>query len=145
VIRTTEPTDTRRAGLESRAARLILDRLDASDGPLPHDIRQRLQFARGRALEAALAARRQTETARAPLPVAQGNGAAALGESGWWRLAAFAPLVVLVCGLLLIDESNRSQLIHAAAEVDAVLLADELPPAAYSDPGFAEFLKRTDP
>ncbi|MFZ4651154.1 MAG: DUF3619 family protein [Rubrivivax sp.] len=143
MIRTTEPTDTRRAGLESRAARLILDRLDASDGPLPHDIRQRLQFARGRALEAALAARRQT--ARAHLPVAQGNGSIALGESGWWRLAAFAPLVVLVCGLLLIDESNRSQLIHAAAEVDAVLLADELPPAAYSDPGFAEFLKRTDP
>jgi len=26
-----------------------------------------------------------------------------------------------------------------------VLLADELPPAAYTDPGFAEYLKRTLP
>jgi hypothetical protein len=44
-------------------------------------------------------------------------------------------VVVLVCGLVLIDHANRSSSIHAAAEVDAVLLADELPPAAYSDPG----------
>jgi hypothetical protein len=29
----------------------------------------------------------------------------------------------------------------AAAEIDAQLLSDTLPPAAYSDPGFAEFLK----
>jgi hypothetical protein len=30
------------------------------------------------------------------------------------------------------------------AEVDAALLADDLPPAAYSDPGFVQFLKTTD-
>jgi hypothetical protein len=27
------------------------------------------------------------------------------------------------------------------AEVDAALLTDELPPAAYADPGFLQFLK----
>lgn len=143
MTRTTEPTDIRLAGLESRAARLILRRLDTLDDPLPHDIRQRLQFGRERALAAAVAARRQT--ARNAVPLSRAGGAAALGGSGWWRLASLAPLVVLVCGLVLIDHANRSQLIHAAAEVDAVLLADELPPAAYSDPGFAEFLKHAEP
>jgi hypothetical protein len=29
----------------------------------------------------------------------------------------------------------------AAAEVDTALLADTLPPEAYRDPGFVEFLK----
>jgi hypothetical protein len=31
--------------------------------------------------------------------------------------------------------------VDAAAEIDAALLADDLPPAAYSDPGFLAFLK----
>jgi hypothetical protein len=52
---------------------------------------------------------------------------------------------VLVGGFYLIGQVHQSQQIHAAAEVDAVLLADELPPAAYTDPGFAEYLKRTLP
>ena len=31
--------------------------------------------------------------------------------------------------------------IAAAAEIDADLLTDSVPPAAYNDPGFLEFLK----
>ena len=34
---------------------------------------------------------------------------------------------------------NRAN--ELAAEVDAALLTDDLPPAAYTDPGFAQFLK----
>ena len=30
---------------------------------------------------------------------------------------------------------------HELAEVDAALLTDDLPPAAYADPGFLQFLK----
>jgi hypothetical protein len=30
------------------------------------------------------------------------------------------------------------------AEVDAALLTDDLPPAAYADPGFIQFLKQSD-
>jgi len=33
--------------------------------------------------------------------------------------------------------------VHAAAEVDSQLLADALPPSAYTDPGFAEYLRST--
>jgi hypothetical protein len=53
-------------------------------------------------------------------------------------------LVVLVAGLVGIDHWTMQEQIHTAADIDAALLADDLPPEAYADPGFAEFL-RSDP
>jgi hypothetical protein len=47
---------------------------------------------------------------------------------------------MLVLGLALIQHSKFYQQIVAAAEIDTALLSDNLPPAAYSDPGFSEFL-----
>ena len=35
---------------------------------------------------------------------------------------------------------RRLQQIAVAAEIDSALLADALPPTAYGDPGFSEFL-----
>ena len=71
------------------------------------------------------------------------SGAATLGLFGPWgkRFASVLPLVVLVSGMLMIDRWNSQEQVLAAAEIDAQLLSDALPPAAYSDPGFAEFLK----
>ena len=43
--------------------------------------------------------------------------------------------------LIAIDEWHESAQIQAAAEVDSALLSDPLPPDAYRDPGFLEFLK----
>jgi hypothetical protein len=64
------------------------------------------------------------------------------GPPSWWlRLASVLPLALLVVGLLLIQRTYLDQQIRAAAEIDEALLTDELPPQAYSDPGFAEFLK----
>ena len=49
--------------------------------------------------------------------------------------------IALVAGLATIktfvDDDRANQL----AEVDAALLADYLPPSAYADPGFLQFLK----
>jgi hypothetical protein len=42
---------------------------------------------------------------------------------------------------MLIQQRYTEEQISAAAEVDAALLVDELPPQAYSDPGFVEFLR----
>ena len=50
------------------------------------------------------------------------------------------PLVTLVVGLVLIDQWHDRAQINAVADVDSALLADDLPPDAYSDPGFVEFL-----
>jgi hypothetical protein len=56
-------------------------------------------------------------------------------------MASFLPLVALVAGLALIqnilDDNRASEL----AEVDSAMLSDDLPPSAYADPGFLQFLK----
>ena len=125
---------------QSRFAHRLARHLDAAGAELPYDISQRLRFAREQALRAArMAAVQQAASA-------QRDGTLALRGLPWpWRVASVLPLLVLVGGFYLIGQVHRSQQIHAAAEVDAVLLADELPPAAYTDPGFAEYLKRTQP
>jgi hypothetical protein len=57
-------------------------------------------------------------------------------------LASALPLLILALVFLAIQDTLTERQIQAAAEVDAALLADDLPPQAYSDPGFAEFLRR---
>ena len=47
---------------------------------------------------------------------------------------------MLIGGLMLIQERHWNAQIEAAADIDAALLTDDLPPGAYADPGFAEFL-----
>jgi hypothetical protein len=49
--------------------------------------------------------------------------------------------VALAAGLMVIQHLHTQAQISVAAEIDAELLADDLPPAAYSDAGFVEFLK----
>ena len=61
--------------------------------------------------------------------------------SVWLRLASAFPLVVLAAGLVLIQHHHDLQQIAVAAEIDSALLADDLPPTAYGDPGFTEFLR----
>ena len=51
------------------------------------------------------------------------------------------PLVALVAGLMFIQYEHARLRTAAVAEVDVDLLVDDLPPTAYSDPGFVEFLK----
>jgi hypothetical protein len=64
----------------------------------------------------------------------------------WWqRAAALLPLVVLVAGLVGIEQWATQEQIAVAADIDANLLADDLPPEAYADPGFAEFLLHEPP
>jgi hypothetical protein len=81
-----------------------------------------------------------------------GGGAAVLGggpdfdATPWWlRLGSLLPLAVLLAGLVLIDHHYTRSQIDAAAEVDAAILADDLPPEAYRDQGFVEFLKTSRP
>lgn len=132
--------------LQERLARRVAAALTEQQSVAPRrDIEERLRVAREQAIGRARLAIRSE---RAPAVVATGGGAAALGGPGsaegspWWlRLSSLLPLAVLLVGLLLIDRHYTQSQIEAAAEVDAALLADDLPPEAYRDPGFAEFLK----
>lgn len=64
---------------------------------------------------------------------------------GWgWRLASALPVLALVAGLWGVNVHERREQVEAASVVDMALLTDELPPAAYADPGFEEYLRSTD-
>jgi len=132
--------------LQTRIGLRVAARLSEQAERMPHDVSERLRFAREQALQRARELR--PVAAAAPAVVAVGGGTASLalggaaGGASWWvRLASVMPLIVLIGGLVLIQQAHERAQISAAAEVDAQILTDELPPAAYSDPGFAEFLR----
>lgn len=134
--------------LEARLAGRFAALLVEASEQTPRDIGERLRVAREQALQRARHARRAAAPAAAAAAVTLGGrGAAVLGGGpGWWqRLAALAPLAVLVVGLLAVEQVAQYEQVQAAAEIDALLLADDLPPDAYSDPGFGEFLRSPKP
>ena len=125
--------------LEARYALRVAARLSERSDELPHDIGERLRFAREQALARARVARGAASSA------ARSGGAAVLG-GGWWpRLAAALPVLALAAALVLVQTDQQDEQLRAAIETDAALLADDLPPSAYTDPGFAEFLKAPAP
>ena len=132
---------TARIATESDLGRAIASRLDAGAQTLPHEISERLKSARMLALDK----RRQAQALLATTVVATGGSAvlqlgAGFGESKWRFLGAWLPLFALVAGLVCIDYVQDTFRAQELADVDAELLIDDLPPAAFTDPGFAQFL-----
>lgn len=128
--------------IEGRLAAHLAGAINLRSQTLPHDISERLRVGREQALLRLRGNRLQTEAGSAVTGWSR-SGTATLGLFGQWgqRAANVMPLVVLVCGILTIESWSTQEQVLAAAEIDAQLLSDSLPPAAYSDPGFAEFLK----
>ena len=118
---------------------LISARLKEATEDLPYDISERLRAARVRAVAAKQVALVQAAnyTSASQATLLMGNEH--LG--GWGRLAAFAPLVALVIGLVFISIIQDDNQANELAEIDSALLIDDLPPSAYADVGFTEFLK----
>ncbi len=122
----------------------ITARLNSASLDLPHDISERLRAARTRAVASRLKPQNRLQTSSA---VTHQNGVALLnfgGDEGlniWSRLASFLPLIALIAGLALIQNFMDDNRANELAEVDSALLIDDLPPAAYADPGFLQFLK----
>jgi hypothetical protein len=129
--------------LETRTGRRIAARLDDAARSLPTGVETRLAFARQQALARAEARRREVAGAITVV------GAAAARRGGaarmWWqRAGAWLPLLLVVAGLWAIGQLREHDRVRAAAEVDARLLTDVLPPEAYADPGFEAFLRQGD-
>lgn len=140
------PLHVSRDALEGQVAMRLAGHLSRGANALPHDISERLRFGRERALGLA----RQQQRAVAPAAAAtawqsQGRSATLLGgpPALWLRMASALPLVVLLFGLVMIQKHHQTEQILVAAEIDSALLADELPPDAYGDPGFSEYLRRS--
>ncbi len=128
--------------LQNQYGLKIVSHLSGAGSDLSYDVSERLRAARVRAVSA----RKVAATQGAKQWALQSNGAAALlwGDEGpgfWQRLMASVPLVVLVMGLVGIHMAQNEIQAQEVAEIDSALLTDELPPAAYTDPGFAHFLR----
>ena len=57
------------------------------------------------------------------------------------RLAIAVPLLALVIGMGGVYQHEQQQQVAALADIDAAMLADELPLTAYLDPGFNAYLE----
>lgn len=110
---------------------------------LPHDISERLRVARQRAM----AERKPVmQLGFARKTGVQSNGTlTASGDEGlnlWSILASALPLLALVVGLTAIQWIQQDSRTNELAAIDSALLTDELPPDAYADAGFVQFLKQ---
>jgi hypothetical protein len=137
------------AHLQDEFGERVAARLEAgARNALPHDVSIRLKSIRMQAV-----ARRKVANVRARTASAVfGNGGTAVmtvgGSNGsgrgpgfWGRMASALPLVALVAGLVTIHVVQNENRLRELAEVDTDLLTDDLPPSAYTDPGFIEYLK----
>ncbi|MEO8022786.1 DUF3619 family protein [Polaromonas sp.] len=116
--------------------------LSAGAADLPYDISERLRAARVQAVSM----RKLVKIHAAPVTAGTGTGSTLTwgsdeGFSFWGRIGSVVPLIALVVGLLVINSLQTDSFVNELAEVDSALLTDDLPPAAFSDPGFLQFLK----
>ena len=131
------------ARLHDRFGRRVAARLSAGASELPYEVAERLRAARSQAL----AHRKRVAGLRTAATVSASGGAATLtgdeSMSLWHRIASALPILALAAGLVLINGIQNEQRANEVAEVDAALLTDDLPPSAYADPGFIQFLKQS--
>ena len=128
--------------LQDRFALKATSYLSAATAALPYDISERLRAARVQAV-----AKRKIVGLKTASSVSSSGGSASLTWGGgermglWGWAGSVVPLIALVVGLLVIDTIQSDNRTREIAEVDAALLIDDLPPNAFSDPGFLQFLK----
>lgn len=128
---------------QDRFGRQVAARLDTGAQELPYDVTERLRAARMQAL----AKRKRVLGLRTATSVSPSGGAATMTAdepvSLWNLIASALPIVALLAGLVLIHIVQTERRANEVAEVDAALLTDDLPPSAYADPGFIQFLKQS--
>ena len=131
--------------LQNRFGLRVAARLSAGTEGLPHDIGERLRVAR----EQAVARRKQPAAVlrqRAAVAASRNGNTATLsfGDDGlgfWGRLTSAALVLVMAAGLIAINVIQDDDRTMEVADLDAALLTDDLPPEAYADPGFLQYLK----
>lgn len=135
-------------------ARKLTAHLSDAETALPYVVTERLRAARVQAV----AMRKRTpllalhtETSSDLLGV-HADGTASLGapmqhqdNTPLWvrRLLTALPLIALAAGLAFIGADQDSRATIDVAEMDAALLTSDLPPAAFTDPGFQQYLQAT--
>jgi hypothetical protein len=136
----TQANNYHQAGADA-FGKAIAARLSEGAEDLPHNISERLKAARAQAIS-----KRKIASIQVAQVVSVSGGEAALQfdshEDGFWsQIVSLLPLLALVLGLIAIAVSQDELRASELAEVDAELLTDELPPSAYVDPGFTQYLR----
>jgi hypothetical protein len=113
------------------------------NAPLPYEVTERLRAARTRALSLRRITQPQLQTSQ---EIQTKNGFALLKFPSQIQLffqtfGSIIPLLGLVAGLVLINEFHNDQSALELGEIDSALLTDDLPPNAYTDPSFLDYLK----
>lgn len=126
---------------QTRFGYAVAARLSLGSEQLPPGTMAALDQARMRAL-----ARQQR---RAGARVWLGGAATAViaggpGDRASWRarLAAALALPALWFGLYALQHYQQERFVHRIADIDTALLLDDLPPQAYTDPGFRHYLRQ---
>lgn len=128
---------TTKSLVSDRFGHRVAAQLDQGALSVHADISERLRIAR----EQALARRRIVELQVSASLHAASSGTLSLGWGWRTRLSSLLPAILLLVGLMAISAIGDDQRAHELADVDTELLLDELPPDAYTDPGFAKFLQ----
>ncbi len=131
------PTSSAQDLLGTRLAKVL------DNAPVSYEVAERLRASRTRAL--ALSRIRQTQLQAAEESQTK-NGYALLKfptqiQLFFQTFGSILPLIGLVAGLVFIHEFHNDQSALELAEIDSALLTDDLPPSAYTDPSFLDFLK----
>jgi len=124
-----------------RFGRQVAARLSAGIAELPYNISERLRAAR---VQAVVSRKPAVLVGASSVSASGGTATLTFGDEGvslWNRIASALPLIALAAGLILIHAVQNDWRASEVAEVDAALLTDDLPPSAYADPGFAQFLR----
>lgn len=129
------------------AGRILAHHLLQSPDEISPNMQQRLRAAREQAVDK----RRQALALQSQVVWRQAAQGAA-GHSWFehrppvWRFFGTIGMVLfLLVGLWMIDSVQHDEFVSETAEIDRMLLTDELPPAAYLDPGFKHFVKLSFP
>jgi hypothetical protein len=121
----------------------VASRLTDANNELPHDVTERLRAARVQAVDKRKQILMQTAS---EFNVVSHSNILSLNHghehASWWnKLGAIGLLLTLVIGIFVTNLVQDELRIRELADIDSALLTDDLPPSAYVDPGFAQFLK----
>jgi Protein of unknown function (DUF3619) len=142
----TTQNNTNALSVETQVAQRITAALSRSNENLPHNTSERLRAARVRAVMARKKPLTLVRTSTRSGSVLNGEGSLSLsGEGGdrpmrQWFLG-LAPIVILSVAMMMVSDNLQTSRSMEIAEVDAAILIDDLPPEAYADPGFLQFVK----
>ena len=131
-------------GPEEHFGQFIVSHLELGKQQIPYEFSERLRAARIRAL-ASRRALQPVFVAATELQV-QTDGSVKMpfpskAKEIYNMFVSFIPLVCLAAGLMLLYDFHNDESAMELAEIDSALLIDDLPPQAYADPAFMDFLK----